>query len=265
MTLPFFKYHGTGNDFILIDNRIQNLNPSEKQVVMLCDRHFGIGADGMMLLTTYPGYDFGMRYFNSDGHESTMCGNGGRCMTLFAKTLGLVADKARFMAIDGEHLAEILHPDHTSALIRLRMKDADSGTEYQDGHFIDTGSPHFVVFTQDVRSADVFRFGRALRHDLRFAPGGANVDFVEPAGDHLVVRTYERGVEDETLSCGTGVTASALAMAIRDPGNPGFYLIKTCGGDLKVSFRRDGQWFREVWLEGEARFVFSGNIDLPDE
>jgi len=262
MILPFRKYHGTGNDFILIDNRVPGWSPATKQVAFLCDRHLGIGADGLMLLSEQPGYDFGMRYFNSDGNESSMCGNGGRCITFFAQSLGLIRDSARFHAIDGEHLAEITGTDQQTTVVRLKMTDTVIGQEYREGVFLDTGSPHLVVFVPDVEAIDVFHDGGLLREDQRFAPGGTNVDFVQKGKDHIFVRTYERGVENETLSCGTGVTASALATAFRYPGNPGYCQIKTRGGALKVSFLQHGASFSNIWLEGEATYVFSGKVEL---
>ncbi len=259
MTIPFSKYHGTGNDFILIDNRLIHWEPAVSDVLFLCDRHFGIGADGMMLLSGKPGFDFAMNYYNSDGLESTMCGNGGRCMTAFAQSLGLVRNKALFWAVDGSHEAEI-SVDAFGPVCRLKMKDTRIGHIYGDGLFLDTGSPHFVKFVEDVAATDVFSKGKALSHDSRFAPGGTNVDFAEQQHDGLFVRSYERGVENETLSCGTGVTASAIASAFLHPANQGLYHIKTPGGALKVSFNQTGELFTEVWLEGPAKFVFSGEV-----
>jgi diaminopimelate epimerase len=264
MTLPFSKYHGTGNDFIIIDNRLIQWKPTLEQVSFLCDRHFGIGADGLMLLSDKTRFDFAMTYYNSDGNESTMCGNGGRCMTAFAKTLGLVDDSAHFWAIDGAHEAIVLTgPDES--LYKLRMKDTEIGHVYHDGIFTDTGSPHFVQFVDDAAATDVFGLGKKSRNDPRFAPGGSNVNFVEVLEEGLFVRTFERGVENETLSCGTGVTASALAHAFTNPDNPGFYMIKTLGGALSVSFKQTGKHFTDVWLEGPAKFVYKGVINNIDK
>lgn len=261
MKTSFTKYHGTGNDFIIIDNRLIQWAPSVAMVSFLCDRHLGIGADGLMMLSDKNGFDFAMTYYNSDGHESTMCGNGGRCMTAFARSLGLVKNKTRFLAIDGVHEAEIIE-NSADDLYKLKMKDTQIGKLYDDGILIDTGSPHFVKYVKDAATTDVFNLGRTFRHDTRFTPGGANVNFVEIQYDGLFVRTYERGVENETLSCGTGVTASALIHAFGNPGNPGFYHIKTLGGDLKVSFSQSGMQFTDVWLEGPAKFVFKGEIEI---
>jgi diaminopimelate epimerase len=261
MKLHFSKYHGTGNDFVVIDNRLVYWEPTVSQVAFLCDRHFGIGADGLMLLSEKTGFDFAMKYYNSDGNESTMCGNGGRCMSAFAQSLGLIDKAACFWAIDGVHEMEI-HGDFPVNRYRLKMKDTQIGKKYDDGLCIDTGSPHFVTFVSDVIISDVFVTGKKLRNDARFYPKGTNVDFVGIQDESLFVRTYERGVENETLSCGTGVTASALAHAYRNPVNPGFFSIKTLGGALKVSFKQSGEKFTDIWLEGPAEFVYSGEISI---
>jgi diaminopimelate epimerase len=259
MKLTFSKYHGTGNDFIIIDNRLIHWQPTVSQVSSLCDRHFGIGADGLMLLSAKNGFDFAMTYYNSDGNESTLCGNGGRCMTAFAKSLGLVDCRAHFWAADGMHEAEI-SDNSSSCIYRLKMKDTRIGKIYDDGLFIDTGSPHFVTFVKNASLTEVLLRGKTLRHEVRFAPGGTNVDFVELQDDGLFVRSYERGVENETLSCGTGVTAAALAQAFRNPPHQGFYHLKTLGGCLKVSFIQTGELFTDIWLEGPAEFVFAGEV-----
>ena len=261
MKIQFHKYEGTGNDFILVDIRDSGWKPERETIAFLCDRHFGIGADGLMLLSEAPGYDFRMTYYNSDGGESTMCGNGGRCMTAFADFLGLGSDRKKFIAIDGEHVSRILQRIPGGMQITLRMKDVGH-IEKMDGHyFINTGSPHYVVFANNVQEADVVREGRTIRYNDHFKEEGTNVDLVEVFPDHLFVRSYERGVEDETLSCGTGVTASAIAAAMENPGNPGFYRIRTTGGELKVSFRQDRMNFSDIWLEGPVRAVFSGEIE----
>ena len=261
--LPFGKYHGAGNDFILIDNRTLHWDPTMEQVALLCDRHFGIGADGLMLLGEEPGYDFRMTYFNSDGRESTMCGNGGRCMAAFANKIGIAGYDVRFSAIDGDHHAEIMSTDGEKSWVRLRMKDASLLKEYDDGLLLDTGSPHFVTFVPDAGLVDVVDLGARLRHEPRFAPGGANIDFAEIREESLFVRTYERGVENETLSCGTGVTAATLARAIKMNSGSGTTPIQTLGGELTVSYIRDGKSFHNIWLEGPTAFVFKGEIRLP--
>ncbi len=264
-TISFHKYQGTGNDFILIDNRSLGWKPSQRQIEFLCDRHFGIGADGLMLLSISGGYDFGMTYYNSDGKESTMCGNGGRCITAFAESLGLIDRKANFLAVDGPHEALVLAKDEGEFHIRLKMKETTIGKEYPDGIFLDTGSPHFVVQVDTVMDIDILNAGRELRLDGRFGCDGTNVDFVEKTASGLFVRIYERGVENETLSCGTGVTAAALAIAWTEKSNTGQVEVTTSGGNLLVTFRRDGLSFSEVWLEGAAKHVFAGEMMLDAE
>jgi diaminopimelate epimerase len=264
MKIEFYKYHGTGNDFIIIDNRDLQWKPSHKQVVFLCDRHFGIGADGLMLLDYAEGFDFGMTYFNCDGNESTMCGNGGRCLTAFARMLGIIDLKARFYAIDGEHEAFILNESGNLTHIKLKMKDVTVEEPVDGNFFIDTGSPHYVIFSTNIKRIDIVKKARKIRYDTCFAEEGTNVDFVEIKDDHLFVRSYERGVEDETLSCGTGITASVLAAAVKNTGNPGFFKVKTPGGEVKVSFRQEENLFSDIWLEGPAELVFSGEIDMED-
>lgn len=264
MKIEFYKYHGTGNDFIVIDNRILQWKPDLQQVAFLCDRHFGIGSDGLMLLSDIEGFDFGMTYFNSDGNESTMCGNGGRCLTAFARLLGIIGTNARFHAIDGEHEAVILNESNNLTLLKLKMKDVIVEEPTGGYFFIDTGSPHTIIFSVNVNRIDIIKKARKIRYDTCFAEEGTNVDFVEIKSDHLFVRSYERGVEDETLSCGTGITASALAAAVKTPGNPGYFTIKTLGGELKVSFKQQGYAFSDIWLEGPAELVFRGMIEISE-
>jgi diaminopimelate epimerase len=262
MNILFHKYHGTGNDFILIDNRSLGLDPDPRQVAFLCNRRFGIGSDGLMLLNDAPGYDFAMRYFNSDGNESTLCGNGGRCMTAFANKLGLAGLEPRFVASDGEHLSRILWKGDDRMIVTLKMKDVNVPGCPPDHSFIDTGSPHYILFVENVETMDIIKKAREIRYSERFAEEGTNVDFVEFKKDGLYVRSYERGVEDETLSCGTGVTAAALAAAIRNPDNPGTFRITTRGGELNVSFKQNQNIFTDIWLEGAVMFVYSGEIEL---
>jgi len=262
MLLQFAKYQGTGNDFILIDNRINRWRPDRQEIARLCDRHFGIGADGLMLLSEEAGYPFRMTYYNSDGLESTMCGNGGRCIAVFARRLGLTGDFVRFMTIDGEHYAEIQGIDKNPSHVRLKMRDATIDRQFEDGLLINTGSPHFVRFVANTDQTEVFTLGKVLRFDPRFSPEGANINFAEVQSSGIYVRTYERGVENETLSCGTGVTATALAAAFLTTGHPEFYMIKTRGGNLKVSFKQSGQFFTEIWLEGDVTTVFEGHIEI---
>lgn len=259
MIIPFFKYQGTGNDFILIDNRraAYLTRQDTAKIERMCNRRFGIGADGLILLQNTPGYDFEMVYFNADGRESTMCGNGGRCIAAFGGKLGIIREKCRFLAIDGPHEALVL----TENWVELKMSDVDS-VEQGDDHFIlDTGSPHYVVFVEDISDLNIVENGQAIRYSERFRKEGINVNFVEETAAGIEVATYERGVEDETLSCGTGVTAAALSWAMRNAGPEKRELaISTKGGNLKVRFQPDGNGgFRDVWLCGPAMPVFEGS------
>lgn len=259
MQLPFYKYHGTGNDFVIIDNRNQIFVPQNrnKQIKYLCDRRFGIGADGLILLENSDKYAFKMVYFNSDGNESTMCGNGGRCVVAFAKFLDLFAeDKVVFEAIDGLHYAN-LEGDN----IKLQMKDVATIETIEDGFFLNTGSPHVVKWVYDAKNYPVFKEGKEIRNSNEFSSEGTNVNFVSKNADGtLFVRTYERGVEDETFSCGTGVTAVALVASQHGFNSP--IEINTLGGNLTIYFTNKGNGFSEVFLEGPATFVFKGEIDI---
>jgi diaminopimelate epimerase len=259
MKIPFSKYHGTGNDFIIIDNRELKWNPKQEEIARLCDRHFGIGADGLMLLTEKPGFDFYMTYYNSDGRESTMCGNGGRCMIIFARSLALTGSEARFQAIDGEHSGKVIQTKD-SIIVSLKMKDVAVNETEADHLFLNTGSPHYVVFTNQVKTLDIIAEAKKIRFNARFRKEGTNVDFVEAINDHIFVRSYERGVEDETLSCGTGVTAAALAYAIKKPAQLSPMEVQTRGGTLRVSFKQEGNSFTDIWLEGPATFVYKGEV-----
>lgn len=258
MKIPFCKYQGTGNDFILIDNLEGKLPAfTKEQVAALCHRRFGIGGDGLMLLEAAADADFRMVYFNADGAESTMCGNGGRCITAFAKRLGIIENRASFTAIDGMHSASI-NPDGT---VSLQMNDVAKVLHHPDGSMLNTGSPHFIKWVDDAATAGVFAEGRRIRNEERFAPGGINVNFVQRLTDaSLYVRTYERGVEDETLSCGTGVTAAAIA-ATGDATGSFDIAIETPGGSLNVQFeKKSAGTASDIVLSGPAVFVFSGEF-----
>jgi len=260
MKIEFYKYQGTGNDFILLDNRKNIYNDiTTKQVNSLCHRRFGIGADGLMMLNNKMGFDFEMKYFNADGKEGSMCGNGGRCILKFAVMLGIKKTKYHFSATDGEHDAEI---DFNGG-VRLKMKDV-SGAEFSYDHYVlNTGSPHYVKNVPDVSQVDVVNEGRAIRNSKEFAEEGINVNFVETLDDDTIyVRTYERGVEEETLSCGTGVTAAALISAHNDNGFNRVE-VKTDGGKLSVEFEKISEKeFTNIWLCGPAEFVFKGELNL---
>jgi diaminopimelate epimerase len=262
MKITFYKYQGVGNDFILLDNRSNEHDQlTEKQVAFLCNRHFGIGADGLMLLNLKEGFDFEMKYYNADGRLGSMCGNGSRCMVRFANTMGIHKNNYHFLAADGKHEAEL----DLDGLVRLKMKDVNK-VEVNSNHFIlNTGSPHYVKHIRDVALMDVKTGGRMIRNSKDFEKEGINVNFVETlAEDEIFVRTYERGVEDETLSCGTGVTASALVSAHNDNGFNRVE-VKTPGGRLSVEFdKKDDEHFENIWLNGPADFVFKGEIQIPN-
>lgn len=258
MTYEFSKYQGTGNDFIIIDNRNNNVILSTQQVAKLCDRKFGIGADGLMLLQEKDGYDFEMIYFNANGNESTMCGNGGRCLTQFAFDSGIEKDKYNFLAIDGEH--ESLFAEN--GWVHLKMIDVDEIKNHHGEYILNTGSPHYVKQVSNVKETNVYKLGHEIRYSKEFEEKGINVNFVEQLGeDKIFVRTYERGVEDETLSCGTGVTASALVFYHNDFGFNRVE-VETLGGRLAVEFdKTEESKFNNIWLCGPATFVFKGFIE----
>jgi diaminopimelate epimerase len=256
--LHFHKYQGTGNDFIMIDGYDQ-LAPllTQKQVAALCDRRFGIGADGLIILVKAPGYDFKMLYYNSDGRESTMCGNGGRCAVRFAFHKKWITAKTHFIAIDGPHDAMV----HADDLVSLGMKDVAAIHQKEAGLFLDTGSPHLVCFKPEVHSLNVDVEGGQIRNSPEWKREGVNVNFVEvKAGDQLFVRTFERGVEGETYSCGTGVTAAALAHAWHNSPEVTTIGIETPGGTLSVSFTRSDEGFKNILLTGPAKAVFQGQL-----
>ncbi len=257
--IEFSKYQGTGNDFILLDNRTHNYRLTQTEVAALCHRRFGIGADGLMLLESAPEADFRMVYYNADGGVSTLCGNGSRCMVAFARKLGLVCSgTVRFEAADGLHDARML-PD---GQVALQMADVTAIATDATGIFLDTGSPHYILWTENADSEPVDSKGRETRYDSRFAPGGTNVNFVERRSKDLYVRTYERGVEAETLSCGTGVTAAAIAASGTDLGY--FDIpVETPGGWLRVQYEKTGpETATHICLTGPAQLVFEGAIDL---
>jgi diaminopimelate epimerase len=262
MTVDFYKYQGAGNDFVILDGRNNELDLYTLQIRKMCDRKFGIGADGLMVLKNHEGYDFSMTYYNADGKEGSMCGNGGRCILAFSQRIGILKNPLSFIAIDGPHEGEIIKENDDEAIVKLKMLDV-SHYESNDDHFvIDTGSPHFIQFTNNLSSKNVFEDGRKVRNNETFKNEGINVNFVESNNNELFVRTYERGVEDETLACGTGVTASTLALAIKNNLTQECIQIKTLGGDLKVSFNKVGDTFKDIWLEGPATFVFKGHITI---
>ncbi|MEY8847585.1 diaminopimelate epimerase [Psychroserpens sp. XS_ASV72] len=258
MQTLFYKYQGTGNDFVMIDNRQQEFDKNNtKRIAFLCDRRFGIGADGLILLEAHDSVDFKMVYFNADGNESSMCGNGGRCITAFAKFLGIIENKATFEAIDGLHEATI---DNT--IVSLKMQDVDKVERFENHVFLDTGSPHHVQMEPDLKTLDVKSSGSKIRYSETYGQAGTNVNFVcKNTNDNFSVRTYERGVEDETLSCGTGVTAVALAMHTLGASTSNIIALQTEGGALKVSFETNDNGYENIWLIGTATQVFKGEIN----
>lgn len=258
MTIRFSKYHGAGNDFIMIDSMDNpSFNVSDEWIRRACHRRFGIGADGVIVIYSSEKYDFKMKYYNSDGFEGTMCGNGGRCITAFAKNLGKINHTAHFEAIDGVHQSEIL----TDGEIKLKMRDISKVEIFPDGYLLNTGSPHFVRFVNEITNINVFEEGRKIRNEKRFLPGGVNVNFAAVKSENSIsLYTYERGVEDETLSCGTGAVASAIAFGLHNKKfvSPVFILAK--GGKLSVSFKENKGQYCDIWLQGPATQVFDGDF-----
>lgn len=258
MQIEFYKYQGTGNDFIMIDNRNGVFPKKDIQLISnLCDRKFGIGADGLILLENDPDYDFRMVYYNADGNESSMCGNGGRCLVAFAKNLKAIENQTTFIATDGAHYATI----DSDGTVSLQMKDVDEVKITPDYVFLDTGSPHHVQMADDLTNLNIKNIGAAIRYSNLYGEKGSNVNFVKQENENTFsVRTYERGVEDETLSCGTGVTAVAIAMNALGKTKLNSIQLNVEGGKLEVSFvSLDGK-FSNVFLKGPATFVFKGTI-----
>lgn len=260
MQIEFYKYQGTGNDFVMIDNRQDYFPKNDIQLIAhLCDRRFGIGADGLILLEEDPDYDFRMVYYNSDGNQSSMCGNGGRCLVAFAQELGVINSETNFIATDGSHYATL----YEEGIVSLQMKDVDSILVTPEYVFLDTGSPHHVEITTDVKNADVKNRGSNIRYSDLYGTRGSNVNFVEQNGDALfTMRTYERGVEDETLSCGTGATATAIAMRALGKTHSDTIQLNVEGGKLEVSFIENKGIYSNVFLKGPATFVFKGVISI---
>lgn len=258
MQITFYKYEGTGNDFVMIDNR-QDFFPKNKidLVKKLCDRRFGIGGDGLILLENDTESDFKMIYYNSDGNLSSMCGNGGRCIVAFAKTLGMIQSKASFRAIDGLHHATMFD----DGIVSLEMGEVENINRYPNYVFLDTGSPHHVQLEVDLILLDVKTMGSAIRYSDLYGQAGSNVNFVKQISENtFAIRTYERGVEAETLSCGTGATAVAIAMHATGKTHSNHLNIQVEGGKLEVSFTRKGTTYTNIKLIGPATFVFKGTI-----
>lgn len=255
-TIIFHKYQGTGNDFIMIDDRSQKFDLKDHALIaQLCHRKFGIGADGLILIRNHVEADFEMIYYNADGYLTSLCGNGSRCAVKFAHQLGMLGKSCRFMTVEG-----ILNAKIDGNLVHIKMPDVKDVEVYDDHYFLNTGSPHHICYVNDVEKVDVFHEGRKIRKGAPYLEKGTNVNFIQSLGDsHIFVRTYERGVEDETLSCGTGVTASALVEGLKGAKSP--VDVKTPGGDLRIRFEKkpDGS-FTDIYLIGPAEKVFSGEF-----
>lgn len=257
MRIAFSKYQGTGNDFIMIDGTKKTVNFSVDQIQKLCERRFGIGADGLIIIKNHGEYDFEMDYYNSDGSQS-FCGNGSRCAQAYAKELGLIEQTSTFLAIDGVHKGKLDGDDFAT-----RMGNVNEINKIGDDFFINTGSPHYIRYVEDVDAIDVFEEGRKVRYSKEYKQEGTNVNFVTEQDGFLRVRTYERGVEAETFSCGTGVTAVAISYVFKQNLSASKVRILTRGGDLKISLnRRDDQEFSDIWLIGPALKVFEGSFEI---
>jgi diaminopimelate epimerase len=255
MIIEFYKYQGTGNDFIMIDDREKEFDLTDNDLIAaLCERRMGIGADGLILLREHDTLDFEMIYFNADGKQSSMCGNGGRCIIAFAQMLEMIEDETTFMAIDGEHKGRLMDDG-----IYLQMQDVKKIEGVGDGLVLNTGSPHYIEMVDELDYIDVDKQGRKIRNSAPFKKDGINVNFVLDASE-LQVRTYERGVEAETLSCGTGVVATAIAMHYANCIEETLVNVKTKGGELTVSFEEFNGSYRNIWLSGEASMVFAGEF-----
>lgn len=261
MQFGFQKFQGTGNDFVIIDNRMLTFPKNDIQLIeRICDRRFGIGADGLMLVEEAEEFDFKMVYYNSDGRQSTMCGNGGRCISAFAFQNGIAEENGQFVAIDGPHDYAI----NEEGLVKLNMIDVNEIEKSGDDYIMFTGSPHYVRFVKGLADADMYGGGQSVRYSDRFAKEGINVNFVEKTDGICAVRTYERGVEDETYSCGTGTVAAALSIAEEFDLTKGPVNLSTKGGLLNVYFNKKEKAYSDIWLEGPAKFVFEGVLNLED-
>jgi len=263
LKINFWKYQGNGNDFVILDNRNGDIDLSNELIKRMCTRRFGVGADGLIIIAASAESDFEMIYYNSDGALSSMCGNGGRCAAMFAFLQGISGNEMIFSAYDGLHKA-VIEDRCADRLcdVSLSMADVVDVEKEDNFYFLNTGSPHYVEFVPRVAEIDVVAEGKKTRYSERFMPGGTNVNFVEMDDDRIFVRTYERGVEDETLSCGTGVTASAIVAYLINSKTS--QLVHTTGGEFVVSFEpeEDGI-FKNVWLRGPAEFVFKGSMEIP--
>tara|TARA_Y100000589_G_scaffold314845_1_gene337700 strand:+ start:1227 stop:2015 length:789 start_codon:yes stop_codon:yes gene_type:complete len=261
MEIQFYKYQGAGNDFVIIDDRDEQFDRTNHEFIsFICDRRFGVGADGLMLLRNKDGFDFEMIYYNSDGNESSMCGNGGRCIVAFANHMGIVDSSCFFLAVDGPHEANSIKTKFGD-WISLKMIDVDSIEKGPGYCFMNTGSPHYVTFESNLKKFDIIEKARNIRYNGRFREEGTNVNFISLEEGKLHIRTYERGVEDETLACGTGVTAAVLAAHSTGQFKGNELDVLAQGGLLRVKFENLNNRYRNIWLEGPAEYVFKGNIN----
>lgn len=258
MIIPFEKYQGTGNDFIMIDNRTHRFDVNDLPIPSMCHRKFGIGADGVIVIENHPSLDFHMIYFNPDGSQS-FCGNGSRCAVAYANSLGIINDETTFLSTDGDHMAHI-----QNGLVELKMHDVATVERKGNDFIINTGSPHYIQFVDNVENVDIVPTARAIRYNDVYKSEGINVNFVQVLEDGIRIRTYERGVEDETLSCGTGVTAAALAACIRQnkTNQSNKTKVLSQGGELSVSFTHTESGFSNIFLVGPAKKTFEGQINL---
>ncbi len=257
MKQKFYKYQGTGNSFILIDNRNKDFIYDEKIIRFLCDRNFGIGSDGLIILNEHQNFDFEMKFYNPDGSEATFCGNGGRCIVAFAKFLGIITNKTTFLAKDGVHEAYFEYER-----VVLKMIDVEEIRKINDVFYINTGTHHTVKFVADVDNVDIMQTAPKIRYSKEFEPHGTNVNFVENCKNYIKIRTYEKGVEQETLSCGTGVVAAALVHSFVENSTTNFVNVQADGGMLKVKFQRTEKGFKNIYLYGSATQVFEGQVDI---
>lgn len=255
--IPFVKYHGAGNDFAIFNGFElgANFTLAQEQIIKICDRRFGIGADGVLLLQAHPEYDFRMIYFNADGSRGSFCGNGGRCIVAYAYHLDLIGNKTRFIADDGIHEAAVIQKNW----VELKMNDVAEVKEVLQGHYLHTGTEHYVEIVDDVAAIDVPKRGKNLRqHDI-FNPNGTNVNFISINKNELNIRTYEKGVEAETLACGTGAMAAAIVLVQKENKlGSSRIAVHAKGGELEIRLHYDGKKFTDVWLCGGAEFVFEG-------
>ena len=257
-SIEFFKYQGTGNDFVMIDDRSESFDlENHALIARVCHRRFGVGADGLILIRNHDQADFEMIYYNADGLLTSLCGNGSRCVVQFAHQLEMITNQCSFMTVEG-----ILEARIKDGLVHLKMPDIVGIESHKNHYFLNTGSPHHICFVDDVENYDVFSQGKKIRNGAPYYKEGTNVNFVKSiSDDQIFVRTYERGVEDETLSCGTGVTAAALVQGLKGGNSP--IKVLTLGGELQISFEKNSDnTFKNIHLIGTASLVFGGEISL---